>query len=107
MNKGAIYNYNKRTLTQIMGAKDEVAFYVTNVSAEAMVDLNNDHDGYVIKISGLIINDGDIDNMYNFNTLVYDGGRRWDGANAYGEEYEAFITEFVKESEFINQFIKL
>ena len=104
MDKGAIHSYNERTLTQIMGAKDPIAFYVTGTG----FSFATDDDPHRVNIEGLIIHDGDIDDMYNFSTIVYssDGVSRWDGVNAHGDEYYAFIERFVKENKFIQSFKK-
>ena len=101
--KGALHRQNKRTLTEIMGAKDEIAFYVTHVGYH----LEFEDEPKRFTIEGLLISNGDIDDMYTWSTVLYENGSRWDGNNAHGDEYKAFIREFVEENEFINEYFKI
>lgn len=102
-NTGPLKRMNSKSLSRIMGAKDPIAFYVTDISFEYRDEDVNEDDANRVNIDGLIIFEGDIDNMYNFSTIVYsaNGLLRWDGINTDVDGFGTFIEEFVKGNEFV------
>ncbi len=83
---------NKKTLSQIKEEKLPIALYVTETSLDFIDD---DSDDQQINLGGLIIRDGDIDDTYNWATIVYPNGSRWDNANACTDDVREVLIPLV------------
>ncbi len=106
-NIGAIKLQNKRTLTEILGAKNPLEFYVTKQYKDFEDDDSDNPDQY-FGIEGLMIFNGDIDNSWNFAVNIYGDGTLWMDVNSgvYEDELKAFLEEFKLGNDFYNNFNK-
>ncbi len=102
---GAIKLQNKKTLTEILGAKNPLEFYVVNQYIDYEEDDSDNPDQY-FGIEGLIIYDGDIDNAWNFRVSIYGDGTLLMGPNCgmHENELKAFLEEFKLGNDFYNNF---
>ena len=85
-------SHNKKSLTQIAHDKEALELYITNLSYS--FDYDEDEMPYM-NIGGLLIQNGDIDNTYNWSTIVYPGLSRWDDGNACTDDVREILTPLV------------
>ncbi len=86
---------NKKTLSQIKEEKLPIALYVTEMSIDFIDWEDDDSDDQQINLGGLIIRDGDIDDTYNWKTIVYPNGSRLDDGNACTDDVREVLIPLV------------